>query len=70
MIKNGSQMNRVKLFSSNPDRLDLLMESVQFSEVLSPVVQSLKLTIVDHQPQGRFRLPLRLVFGTEDWRVD
>ena len=63
-------MNRNKLFSSNPYRLDLLMESVQFSEVLSPVVQSLKLTIVYHQPQGRFRLPLRLVFGTEDWRGD
>ena len=63
-------MNRNKLFSSNPYRLDLLMESVQFSEVLSPVVQSLKLTIVDHQPQRRFRLPLRLVFGTEDWRGD
>jgi len=32
-------MNQTKLLSSNPDRLDLLMESEQFSEVLSPVVQ-------------------------------
>ena len=38
-MKNGSQMNQTKLLSSNPDRLDLLMESEQFSEVLSPVVQ-------------------------------
>ena len=69
-MKNGSQMNQTKLLNSNPDRLDLLMEPERFSEVPSPVVQSLKLTIVDHQPQGRFRRPLRLVFGTEDWRVD
>ena len=32
-------MNQTKLLSSNPDRLDLLFESEQFSEVLSPVVQ-------------------------------
>ncbi len=32
-------MKQTKLLSSNPDRLDLLMESEQFSEVLSPVVQ-------------------------------
>ena len=32
-------MNQTKLLSSNPDRLDHLMESEQFSEVLSPVVQ-------------------------------
>jgi hypothetical protein len=28
-MKNGSQMNQTKLLSSNPDRLDLLMESEQ-----------------------------------------
>ena len=59
-------MNQTKLLSSNPDRLDLLMESEQFLEVLSPVVQPLKLTIVYRQPQGCFKRPLRLVFGTED----
>ena len=32
-------MNQTKLLSSNPDRLDPLMVSEQFSEVLSPVVQ-------------------------------
>ena len=32
-------MNQTKLLSSNPDRLDHLFTSVQFSEVLSPVVQ-------------------------------
>ena len=37
-------MNQTKLLSSNPDRLDLLMETVQFSEVLSPFVQPQALT--------------------------
>jgi hypothetical protein len=36
-------MNQTKLLSSNPDRLDLLMEPERFSEVPSSVVQSLKL---------------------------
>ena len=69
-MKNGSQINQTKLLNSNPDRLDLLMEPERFSEVPSPVVQSLKLTIVDHQPQGCFRWPLRLVFGKENLWVD
>ena len=46
-MKNGSQMNQTKLLSSNPDRLDLLFESEQFSEVLSPVVQPQ--AIIDEQ---------------------
>ena len=40
-------MNQTKLLSSNPDRLDLLFESEQFSEVLSPVVQPQ--AIIDEQ---------------------
>jgi hypothetical protein len=40
-------MKQTKLLSSNPDRLDLLMESEQFSEVLSPVVQPQ--AIIDEQ---------------------
>jgi hypothetical protein len=40
-------MNQTKLLSSNPDILDLLFESEQFSEVLSPVVQPQ--AIIDEQ---------------------
>ena len=40
-------MNQTKLFSCNPDRLELLFESEQFLEVLSPVVQPQ--AIIDEQ---------------------